>query len=58
LNIYEHKLGAHIAEKNTPRATIIEREEGHLGPYYDPENPWMVKIGQEQTMNYESKHCM
>ena len=28
------------------RKTKIEQNDGYLGPYHDPDDPWMVKVGQ------------
>ena len=36
------------------RNTKIEQQDGYLGPYYDENNPAMVRIGEEQTMDYTS----
>eukprot|EP00956_Cyclotella_meneghiniana_P017698 scaffold29054_cov36-Cyclotella_meneghiniana.AAC.1 len=35
---------------NYMRSTMIECEEGFIGPYYDKTNPHMVKVGEEQSM--------
>ncbi|KAL7528778.1 hypothetical protein ACHAXR_003942, partial [Thalassiosira sp. AJA248-18] len=36
------------------RKTAIKRKEGYLGPFHNPDNPKMVKVGEEQTLVYES----
>jgi hypothetical protein len=36
------------------RATLIERADGFVGPFYDANNPGMARIGQEQAMVYDS----
>mmetsp|Transcript_27620 Transcript_27620/g.59008 ORF Transcript_27620/g.59008 Transcript_27620/m.59008 type:complete len:743 (+) Transcript_27620:485-2713(+) len=33
--------------------TMIKEKEGYLGPYHDPENPLMVKVGEEQSLVWE-----
>ncbi len=32
------------------RPTLIEQMDGFIGPFYDANNPQMVKIGEEQCM--------
>jgi len=36
------------------RPTLIERADGFVGPFYDANNPGVVRIGQEQSMVYGS----
>ena len=33
--------------------TLIKEKEGYLGPYHDPTNPRMIKIGKEQSLIWE-----
>ena len=35
------------------RATIIKKKEGYLGPFHDPTNCKMVKVGEKQHMNWD-----
>lgn len=30
---------------------VKRTSEGYLGPYYDPTDPSMVQVGEEQTMS-------
>ena len=34
------------------RRTLIEKNEGYLGPYHDPNNTSMVQVGQFQEMTF------
>ena len=36
------------------RPTLIKTLEDYVGPYYDANNPGMVKVGKEQAMMYGS----
>jgi len=36
------------------RPTLIKTLEDYVGPYYDANNPGMVKVGKEQAMVYGS----
>jgi hypothetical protein len=44
--------GSQTANKKM-RSTLIERTEGFVGPFYDPNNPQMVKIGSYQTTVFD-----
>ncbi len=37
------------------RNSIIEKKEGYVGQYHDPQIEGMVKIGCEQTLIYTSE---
>jgi len=36
------------------RPTLMERADDFVGPFYDANNPGMVRTGQEQSMVYGS----
>ena len=37
------------------RDTIIEDKDGFLGPYHDASLPWMVKVGDTQSLVYKTE---
>lgn len=47
------KINKSWGGKHTLRPSKIERKEGYLGEYWDPNNPQMVKIGQEQALMWD-----
>ena len=38
------------------RNTLVEKKEGCLGLFWDPNNPRMAKVGQEQTLVYTGRN--
>ena len=44
------KMNKSWGGKHVLRSSKIERKEGYLGEYWDPNDPRMVKIGEEQAL--------
>jgi hypothetical protein len=49
------KMNVSWGGQSVVRNSIIEKKEGYVGQYYDPQIEGMIKIGCEQTLTYTSE---